>query len=153
MRKKKKRSKFIQFQTLFQTQHRSIAHVTELIPIASFLTIVEVLIVQNNDPDDVIQDDCVKRVTAVIEHLCDEAAGQGRTAALWINYFMQVSIIHLFLYTQRELVTGGFMMITYFHAACEGIQTDHRGEIQVTPFDDQTYCGMEYPLTKPSNSF
>ena len=35
--------------------------------------------------DEVIQDDCVKKVTYVIGHLCDQAAGQGRTAILWIN--------------------------------------------------------------------
>ncbi len=64
-------------------------------------TLYEDLIVRNKDPDEVVQDDCVKKVTAVIEHLCDQAAGQGRTVRLWINYFMQVSIIRLFIRAER----------------------------------------------------
>ena len=68
------------------------------------------IFVRNKDPDEVIQDDCVKilNVTDVIEHLCDQGAGLGRKARLCINYFMQVFII-VFVYMQRELVTGGFM--------------------------------------------
>ena len=85
-------------------------------------TLYEDLIVRNKDPDEVVQDDCVKKVTAVIEHLCDQAAGQGRTARLWINYFMQVSIIRLFIRAER---TGNWwlhvhsvkQMLPYFHAA------------------------------------
>ena len=60
------------------------------------------IFVRNKDPDEVIQDDCVKilNVTDVIEHLCDQGAGQGRKARLCINYFMQVFII-VFVYMQR----------------------------------------------------
>ena len=61
---------------------------------------------RNKDPDEVIQDDCVKilNVTDVIEHSCDQGAGHGSKARLCINYFMQVCII-VFVYVQRELVT------------------------------------------------
>ena len=84
-------------------------------------TLYEDIIVRNKDPDEVIQDDRVKKVTAVIEHLCDQAAGQGRTATLWINYFM-VTIIRLFIRAER---TGNWwlhvhsvkQMLPYFYAA------------------------------------
>ena len=80
--------------------------------------------VRNKDPDEVIQDDCVKilNVTDVIEHLCDQAAGQGSKARLCINYFMQVFIIRLCIRAER---TGNWwlhvnsvkQMLPYFHAA------------------------------------
>ena len=85
-------------------------------------TLYEDIIVPNTDPDEVIQDDRVKKVTTVVEHLCDQAAGKGRTATLWINYFMLVSIIRLFICAER---TGNWwlhvhsvkQMLPYFHAA------------------------------------
>ena len=61
------------------------------------------LFVRNKDSDEVIQDDCVKilNVTNAIEHVYDQAAGQGRKARLCINYFIS-GIYHTSLYTCRE---------------------------------------------------
>ena len=82
------------------------------------------LFVRNKDPDEVIQDDCVNilNVTDVIEHLCDQAAGQGSKARLCINYFMQVFIIRLCIRAQRTRnwwlhVHSVKHMLPYFHAA------------------------------------
>ncbi len=60
------------------------------------------IFVRNKDPDEVIKDDCVKilNVTDVIEHLCDQAAGQGSKARLYKLF--HAGIYHTSLYTCRE---------------------------------------------------
>ena len=43
----------------------------------------------------------VKQVAETIGDLCDQAAGKGRTARLWINYLKQVSIMRLIIRSER----------------------------------------------------
>ena len=82
----------------------------------------EALLVQKLYPDDVVEKQCVKQVAETIGHLCEQATGKDRTARLWTNYLKQVSIIRLFIRTER---TGDRwfhlysvkQMLPYFHAA------------------------------------
>ena len=74
------------------------------------------------DPDDVVDKQCVKHVVETIGHVCDQAAGKGRTVRLWINYLKQLYIMRLFNRAER---TGDWwlhiyslkQLLLYFHAS------------------------------------
>ena len=70
----------------------------------------------------IVTEECVERVSNIIDEQCTNAADKSRTGKLWIQYYRQVSLIRMFIRAER---TGDWelhlhcirQMLPHFHAA------------------------------------